>query len=364
MGGAEQPREDRVEERPEERPEEGPDEPATTPSPAAPPPSPSPGATGRATGVERARFAARAARGQIRRYPRHLAGGLHPDVLRRGPFLPGETPEETLAILGSLRDEPLAAVWLGHAGVLLAIDGRLVLVDPVLSERIGVRLGPMVVGKSRIAPAPFAPSALPRPDLLLLTHAHFDHLDRPTLQALAHPETVVLTARRTRRLIPRGFGAVIELDWDEAIERDDLRIRAMRPAHWGARTVLDRRRGFNSYEIESDRRRVLLAGDTAATDAFDGLAEVELAVFGIGAYDPWEHAHATPEQVWRMFTRLGGRWLLPMHHSTFELGDEPVDEPMRRLLDAAGDEATEGHPEAVVQVAPGEIWLPPGIVTP
>lgn len=307
---------------------------------------------------DRAAFAARAARSQLRRYPRQLAAGLHPDTIRRGPFAAAGVGD-TIA-LEELREHPLAAVWLGHAGVLLAIDGRLVLVDPVLSERIGVRLGPVVVGKTRIAAAPLAPADLPRPDLLLLTHAHFDHLDRPTLQALADPRTVVITARRTRRLVPRGFGAVIELDWDEAIERDGLRIRAMRPAHWGARTVIDRRRGFNSYELESDQRRVLLAGDTADTDAFDGLDSVELAVFGIGAYDPWIHAHASPEQVWGMFNRLGGRWLLPMHHATFQLGDEPVDEPMERLLAAAGSAETPGDPTSVLRVTPGEVWCPPG----
>ena len=305
---------------------------------------------------ERMAFAARAARSQLRRYPRHLAASLSLEAVRRGPFAdPGRRAEA----LAALRAEALAAVWLGHAGVLLAIDGRLVLVDPVLSDRIGVRLGPMVIGKGRLAPAPVAPDEIPRPDLLLLTHAHFDHLDRPTLKALANPGTVVLTARRTRRLVPRGFGAVIELGWDEAIERDGLRIRAMRPAHWGARTVIDRTRGFNAYEVESARRRVLLAGDTAVTDAFDGLREVDLAVFGIGAYDPWEHAHATPEQVWAMFTRLGGRWLLPMHHSTFELGDEPPEEPMDRLLAAAASPETAGGPEAVVRVEPGEIWSAP-----
>jgi L-ascorbate metabolism protein UlaG (beta-lactamase superfamily) len=307
---------------------------------------------------DRAAFAARAARSQIRRYPRQLAAGLHPEAIRRGPFGGAGRAGDPDA-LEELRHHPLAAMWLGHAGVLLAIDGRLVLVDPVLSERIGVRLGPVVVGKSRLTPAPLAPADLPRPDLLLLTHAHFDHLDRPTLRALAHPRTVVITARRTRRLVPRGFGAVIELDWDDAIEREGLRIRAMRPAHWGARTVVDRRRGFNSYEVESDRRRVLLAGDTAETDAYDGLNPVELAVFGIGAYDPWIHAHASPEQVWGMFNRLGGRWLLPMHHATFQLGDEPPDEPMRRLLDAAAAAETPGDAASVLRVAPGEVWTPP-----
>ena len=323
-------------------------------------PGPSDGGTdggGGAARRGRMAFAARAARSQIRRYPRHLLESLHPRALRGRPVAARPELREHLE---GLRDQSLAAVWLGHAGVLLAVEGRLILVDPVLSARIGMRLGPVVVGTSRLEAAPLAPEDLPRADLLLLTHAHFDHLDRPTLRALAHPRTVVLTARRTRRLVPRGFGAVVEVDWEQVHERLGLRIRAIRPAHWGARAIVDRGRGFNSYLVQAERSRVLLAGDTAATHAFDALEGVDLAVFGIGAYDPWIHAHATPEEVWAMFQRLGGRWLLPMHHSTFQLGDEPPEDPMRRLLATAGDLATPGEVASVLRVRPGEPWIAPG----
>lgn len=77
---------------------------------------------------------------------------------------------------------------------------------------------------------------------------------------------------------------------------------------------------------------------------------LDLAVFGIGAYDPWEHMHATPEQVWRMFLASGARYLLPVHHSTFPLSDEPMEEPMKRLLQAAGD-----NRDRVIVPTPGEI---------
>ena len=107
---------------------------------------------------------------------------------------------------------------------------------------------------------------------------------------------------------------------------------------WGARAAFDRRRGFNSYLIEAGPRRVLFAGDTAATDVFDRIGPVNLSIFGVGAYEPWEHAHATPEQVWRMFAHLRGNdgVLMPMHHSTFDLGEERPGEPLTRLAAAAG----------------------------
>jgi L-ascorbate metabolism protein UlaG (beta-lactamase superfamily) len=173
---------------------------------------------------------------------------------------------------------------------------------------------------------------------VLITHAHFDHLDRPTLSAIADAKTRVIVPRSCRRLIPPGFGRIIELYPDEKIDLDGLSIKAIQPEHWGARKVLDRHRGVNAYLIESDGRSVFFAGDTAHTRAFEHLSEIDLAVFGIGAYDPWEHMHATPEQAWSMFTQLGARYMLPVHHSTFELSDEQVDEPTNRLKRIAGDE--------------------------
>jgi L-ascorbate metabolism protein UlaG (beta-lactamase superfamily) len=87
------------------------------------------------------------------------------------------------------------------------------------------------------------------------------------------------------------------------------------------------------------------------TTAFDGLGKLDLSIFGIGAYDPWIHVHASPEQVWEMHQRSGAERILPMHHSTFELSDEPIDEPLRRLLSAAGTAGAR-----VIGKELGEIW--------
>lgn len=232
--------------------------------------------------------------------------------------------------------ERLAATWLGHAAVLLNLNGMTVLTDPVLSDRIGVRVGPWTLGVRRHQPAPV--ESLPPIDLILVSHSHFDHLDRPTLRRLVDRRTRLITAANTKRLIPPGFGEVLELPWDRAVNIDGLRIAAMRPKHWGARTAWDRHRGYNSYFIESPIAHVLFAGDTAYTNVFRGV-RADLAIFGIGAYDPWIANHANPEQVWDMFRSMPGEFLLPIHHSTFELSDEPAHEPLHRLLRAAGDDA-------------------------
>jgi L-ascorbate metabolism protein UlaG (beta-lactamase superfamily) len=110
-------------------------------------------------------------------------------------------------------------------------------------------------------------------------------------------------------------------------------------AHWGARTFYDMHRGFNAYLIEAGKRRVLYGGDTAYFDGFKDIGKVDLAVFGIGAYDPYIAAHATPEQALEMANHVKADRILPMHHSTFRLSFEPDKEPIERMLTAAGKDA-------------------------
>ena len=234
----------------------------------------------------------------------------------------------------------LAACWIGHATVLLRVNGATILTDPVLSNRIGVGLGLMTGGPQRlVAPALTIPE-LPRIDLILISHAHFDHLDRPTLARLPK-RTPVITAHQTRDLVlDLGFRQVTELHWGEHADlANGLRVTAREVAHWGARTFYDMHRGFNAYVIESGNRRVLYGGDTAYFDGFRDVGDVDLAILGIGAYDPYVAAHATPEQAWRMADHVSAARLLPMHHSTFRLSFEPLSEPMERILTAAGNDA-------------------------
>jgi L-ascorbate metabolism protein UlaG (beta-lactamase superfamily) len=299
-----------------------------------------------------ARRVAQATRSGLRRYPRALLESAA-DAVRQGSIAHPVHPINQVGGIPDLLPHPLGAVWLGHGSVLLRIAGVNILMDPVFSKRIGMSIGSRTFGLARLQPAPVPAEHLPPIDLLLISHAHFDHLDKPTLRRIASRRTTVVTARRTARLIPPGFARVIEMDWNAQLRFGDLHLTALRPAHWGARTALDRQRGYNSYLVRSRPHGVLLAGDTAFTDAFDRLRDLTLAVMGIGSYEPWEHAHATPEQAWRMFVGSGARHLMPVHHSTFPLGDERIDEPMQRLLRAAGERA-----RAIVTARPGALWTP------
>ena len=237
-------------------------------------------------------------------------------------------------------DHGLYAAWLGHTTVLLKIDGVTILTDPVFSVRVGIGLGPVTLGLKRLVAPALAMLELPKIDLILLSHAHMDHFDLPSLRRLARRGTAVVTAAKTADLLRRNaYRSVRELGWGERAAVGPVEIRAFQVNHWGARIRSDTYRGYNGYTIEAGRFRVLFGGDTAITTAFrslKGSRPYDLAIMPVGAYNPWIHAHCTPEQAWQMANDAGAEFLLPVHHQTFTLGREPYLEPIERIQAAAG----------------------------
>jgi L-ascorbate metabolism protein UlaG (beta-lactamase superfamily) len=260
-------------------------------------------------------------------------------------------PARFRPVMRNWSQREFSAVWIGHATVLLRLGGMNILTDPVMSARIGVGLGIMTGGPKRLIDAALTPWQLPPLDLILVSHAHFDHLDRPTLRRL--PKHVpVITARHTHDLIrDLGFTTVTELQWGESLRVAQARITARQVQHWGARTFYDQHRGFNAYLMEAGRRRVLYGGDTGFHEHFRDIGKVDLAILGIGGYDPYIQAHASPEQAWQMAEQVRADFVLPMHHSTFRLSYEPVHEPLERMLDAAGRQS-----ERIVVREVGQTW--------
>jgi L-ascorbate metabolism protein UlaG (beta-lactamase superfamily) len=238
--------------------------------------------------------------------------------------------------LSNWESHDLAAAWIGHATVLLRVGGVTILTDPVMSNRVGVGLGLITGGPRRYFAPALSVRELPKLDLILISHAHFDHLDRPTLSRL-NKNVPVITAHHTHDLVhDLGFRRVTELQWGETLEVKGVTVTAQRVQHWGARTFYDSHRGFNAYVLSAGKRRVLYGGDTAYHEGFASVGGCDLAIFGIGAYDPYIAAHATPEQAWKMADHCRADFVLPMHHSTFRLSHEPMHEPIERLLTAAG----------------------------
>ena len=204
----------------------------------------------------------------------------------------------------------LHAAWIGHSTVLLSIDGFIVVTDPVFSKRIGISLGPITVGPKRLVEPALTLAEMPRPDLVLLSHAHMDHFDLPSLRKLEKPSTTVITAVNTSDLLRvKRYGAVHELGWGQSTRVGPATVRAFEVNHWGARMGRDTQRSFNGYVIEVGRYRVVFGGDTAYTDLFKKVRTskaVDLAIMPIGAYNPWIRAHCTPEQAARMADDVGG----------------------------------------------------------
>ena len=237
-------------------------------------------------------------------------------------------------------DQGLFGAWLGHSTVLLKIDGFTILTDPVFSTRAGLNLGFTTLGIKRLVEPALHVRDLPPVDLILLSHAHMDHFDIPSLRQLESKNRDVITATRTSDLlrVPR-YRSVTEIGWGQEHQSGPVRLRAIEVNHWGARMRTDTYRGYNGYIIDAGRYRILFAGDTARTSKFRGVSgqrAIDLAIMPIGAYNPWIRFHCTPEEAWSMGEDARAERFLPVHHSTFQLSREPLHEPIERLHAVAG----------------------------
>jgi L-ascorbate metabolism protein UlaG (beta-lactamase superfamily) len=160
------------------------------------------------------------------------------------------------------------------------------------------------------------------------------------MKRLENQRTEVIMASQTSDLIRvKRYKKVTELGWGQSARVGSALVQAFEVNHWGARMQTDTYRGYNGYLVEINNRRILFAGDTAITDTFRGVKQrngVDLAIMPIGAYNPWIRVHCNPEQAWRMGNDAGAEYILPVHHSTFHLSREPLNEPIERLLTVAG----------------------------
>ena len=272
-------------------------------------------------------WAARFLRERVREFGREVPAALH----RPSP--------------STWTDNAVTLAWLGHATVLINFYGVRILTDPVLFRRIGVNLGLGSFGPLRQIACAMSAKSLPDIDLVLVSHAHFDHLDTRSLAALrGRPAAVVAT--NTSDLLPRRrFSSVNELRWDEQIvvptPHGAVQVRSIEVKHWGARLGRDTHRGWTGFIVEREGRRLLIGGDTAQTPLFRAhrrYGPFDAAVMPIGAYDPWIWNHCTPEQAVAMADAAGARLFVPVHHQTFRLSREGHREPIERADSALAHE--------------------------
>lgn len=241
-------------------------------------------------------------------------------------------------ILGDM----LRITCVGHSTTLIQTAGLNILTDPVWSDRAGP-LGLLGPRRARLPGIPL--ECMPRVDVVLVSHNHYDHLDLPTLAALwRRDQPRIITPLGNARLIGRAATGIRcqELDWWQSADTaPGVRIHATPAHHWSARGVLDRRNAlWASFVIEAPGGNVCFFGDTgyAAGEPFRQIRErfgsFRAALLPIGAYEPrWfmVPAHMNPEEAARAFLELGARFGIALHHGVFRLSDEGIDQPLKDL---------------------------------
>jgi len=259
---------------------------------------------------------------------------------RRKILKPNFTPTP-----GAWNSNGITASWLGHSTVLINFYGVNILTDPVLANHVGAHVLGGTIGPKRLVAPALTANQLPRVDLVLLSHAHMDHLNSATLRHF--PKTTrAVTAHSTADLLRNTkLRGPVELKWGDKVQvntsHGEVEVEAFEVRHWGARWRHDSYRGYNGYIVAREGKKIIFGGDTAWSDSFRALRSkgpFELAIMPIGAYSPWIQSHCTPEQAVQMANDAGAKYFLPIHFKTFTLGREGVIEPLERLQGAIESE--------------------------
>ncbi len=235
-----------------------------------------------------------------------------------------------------VNDGELGITFIGHSSFFIQMGGQNIVIDP--------NFAPWLFVLKRLRKPGLQVRDLPGIDLVLVTHAHFDHLHRPSLRAIVQhtrrtsgQTPVIIVPHHVLDLVSDlGFREVIELDWWNSYRHRSLSVTHVPSRHWGARVLKDSHRGYGGYVLRDRKHSVYHAGDTAY---FSGFREIgkqlapELALLPIGAYNPpsFRNVHASPADATRAFLDLKSRWMVPMHYGTFRLSHEPMEEPLQLL---------------------------------
>jgi len=237
------------------------------------------------------------------------------------------------------KPEELAVYWLGHSSLIIELEGKRLLVDPVFANA-----APIPFAVRRYEPAPLAREELPVPDYLLITHDHYDHLEYATIRYFRDKETFFI--------VPLGVGAhlvkwgvprenIRELGWGDEFSRNGLSIVAERSIHFSGRTFATRNSSlWVSYVLKGKEKRIFISGDSGYGEHFRAIGEkygpFDLAFFEIDAWNPgWPYTHMFPPQVIQAYHDVRARALFPAHWAVFDLALHPWDESIRMIADLA-----------------------------
>jgi L-ascorbate metabolism protein UlaG (beta-lactamase superfamily) len=281
--------------------------------------------------------------------PMLAADASYPKMMRKFFFerRPGQEPAQALPtrvedLKKINRDEP-SITWFGHSSYLLSLNGRIILVDPVFS----VWASPFQFMGSRQFPFQhsYTLADLPDPDILIITHDHYDHLDYAVIEALA--------ARVPRFVTSLGVGAhleywgvepgrIHELDWWEEFQVPGLNITALPSRHFSGRGFRRNQALWSAFLIQAGGMKVLVGGDSGYDATFRKVGErfgrIDLAILECGQYDPmWPHIHMTPEESVQASLDLNASLMMAVHWGKFKLANHAWTDPIERASARAGE---------------------------
>ena len=231
--------------------------------------------------------------------------------------------------------------WLGHSSLLISLEGKTILVDPVLEERASPFSW---IGPKRFHRAPVSVAGLPPIDVVLITHDHYDHLEEPTLRALAQKVGLFV--------VPLGIGAlleewgvspekIVELDWWQAHPFGPLTLTATPAIHYSSRSLFDaNQRLWCSFSLAGPNRKIFISGDSGYFAGFKEVGErlgpFDYTFLKIGAYDEtWKDVHMTAEEAVAQHLDLRGNLMVPLHWASFDMALHPWYEPIEQMRAAA-----------------------------
>ena len=231
--------------------------------------------------------------------------------------------------------------WIGHATYLIKLGETTIITDPVFSKNAG----PLIFGPDRFTEPALKLNEIPKTDVFLLTHNHYDHQDMSTIRKFPFKDSKVLVPLKLGKYFQR-YKDVNEMDWyDEIVINKDLKITFLPAVHWSKRSLTDTNKTlWGSFLIEYKNKRILFACDTGYGNIYKELGKkygpIDLTMINIGAYDfrpmfDKSVYHTTPEEALEVARDLNSKKVLGMHWGTFVLSLEPIMEPPVRFKDSA-----------------------------
>jgi len=250
--------------------------------------------------------------------------------------------EKVLSDLEKYKNEDYIA-WIGHATYLIKLGDTTIITDPVFSKNAG----PLIFGPDRFTEPALNLNEIPKTDLLLLTHNHYDHQDMGTIRKYPFKNTKVLAPLNLGKYFTKNrFNDVNEMDWYEEIKvNEDLKITLLPAVHWSKRSLTDMNKTlWGNFLIEYKGKKILFACDTGYGDIYKELGEkygpIDLTMINIGAYDfkpmfDKSIYHTTPEEALNVAKDLRSKKVMGTHWGTFVLSLEPIMEPPIRFKASA-----------------------------